>query len=256
MLIWQAIFWAAVQGLTEFIPISSSAHLVILPSLFKLPVPSLFFDVSLHFGTLLSLLVYFRKEILTLFKVKNWRQNFPLFKALVIATLPAALIGILANDFFEKVFKTPLWAAYFLLGTAAIMVIAEKMASARKNELNLGWKEALFIGLAQAAAILPGLSRSGLTISAGLLSGLSRESSARFSFLLGIPIIFGSFLFELKEVSQAQIDFLPFLIGIIVSFLTGYLVIDFLLKYLKKGRLYLFSVYCFLIGLISEWWLS
>ncbi len=253
MSIWQAILLAVVQSLTEFIPVSSSAHLVILPHILKIPQPSLFLDVSLHFGTLLSLLVYFRQQIFEL--LKKGSPSRGLLKYLLVATLPAAIAGALANDFFESFFQKPFWAAVFLIFTGILLFLAERLATFKKNSLKINYSEALIIGLAQALAIFPGISRSGATISAGLFLGLKREEAARFSFLLGIPIIFGSFLFELKKVSFSTTAFFPLILGVLVSFITGYLIIDFLLKYLKQRKLYPFAAYCFLVGLISAWWL-
>lgn len=254
MAIWQVVFLAVVQGLTEFIPISSSAHLVILPFFLKIPKPPLFFDVSLHFGTLLSLLVYFRKEIRGFFEKDS--RDFHLLKNLLVATVPAALAGAIANNFFEKFFQKPVWAAIFLIFTGLFLFLAERIATFKKCGLKLSSLGALIIGLAQALAIFPGISRSGATISAGLLLGLGREEAARFSFLLGIPIIFGSFLFEIKEIPLRQFPITLTVLGILVSFVVGYLVIDFLLKYLKKRSLYPFAIYCILAGFISIWCLK
>lgn len=254
MAIWSVVFLAIIQGATEFIPISSSAHLVIFPALLKIPQPSLFFDISLHFGTFLALLVYFRKQIVDFFKLRA--ENFNLLKAIMVASIPAAVAGALFSDFFEGFFQKPLWAALFLIFNGFFLLVAERLATFKKTKLNLNLSEALAIGTAQAFAIFPGISRSGATISAGLLLGLKREEAARFSFLLGLPIFFGSFLFELKKVSLSQIYFMPVLVGIFVSFITGYIVIDFLLKYLKQNTLYLFAVYSLLLGLASAWWLK
>ncbi len=254
MAIWSIVFLAIAQGATEFIPISSSAHLVILPAVLGISQPSLFFDISLHFGTFLALLVYFRKQIEAFFKSRE--ENLNLLKAIVVASIPATFAGLLFRDFFERFFQKPLWAALFLIFNGLLLLIAERLATFKKAKLNLNLFEALVIGTAQALAIFPGISRSGATISAGLFLGLKRQDAARFSFLLGLPIFLGSFLFELKEVSLSQIPLIPTLIGILVSFITGYIVIDFLLKYLKQKTLYLFAVYCLFLGSASVWWLK
>lgn len=254
MAIWSTILLAIVQGATEFIPVSSSAHLVILPTFFKVSQPTLFFDVSLHFGTFLALLIYFRKEIIGFFK--SSKENFNLFVAILIATFPAVLAGVLFKDFFEKIFQKPLWAAFFLIINGLLLILAERLATFKKEGLNLNCIESLMIGVAQAFAIFPGISRSGATISAGLFLGLKREEAARFSFLLALPIFLGTFLFEIKDLTLSHVPLLKTAIGVLVSFVTGYLVIDFLLKYLKKGSLYLFAFYCLLVGLTSAWWLK
>ncbi len=251
---WLIVFLAVVQGATEFIPISSSAHLVIIPAILKLPQPPLFFDVSLHFGTLLALLIYFRGEIIDFFSLK--KKNFPLLKAILVASIPAVLSGSLAHDFFESFFSRAFWAALFLTINGLILFAAQWLAVSSKEGIEINFFEALMIGVAQAFAIFPGISRSGATISAGILLGLKREEAARFSFILGIPIIFGSFVFELKKILFSPIPLTLILVGTFFSFLTGYLVIDFLLKYLKKGSLYPFAVYCLLVGVAGIWWLK
>ena len=251
-----------VQGATEFLPVSSSGHLTLLPWLLDWPQPSLVFDTTLHLGTLAAVLIFFRQDIAQL--VIAWwdsgrRRRIDTAEArlawgILIGTIPAALAGYLFEDFFAFFFGSPLWVAIFLLVTGVILAASERMGRREHGLEGITWRDALGIGLAQAVAILPGLSRSGATIGAGLALGLKREAAARFSFLLSIPIILGSGAFKLLDVLEAGgagASAGGLLLGFLAAALSGYLCIRFLLAFLQRGRLYGFALYCWGAGLVT-----
>jgi len=262
----QALILGLVQGATEFIPVSSSAHLVLVPYIFNWqldPQVAFAYDVLVHWGTLAAVIWYFRKDLWRYLKsalqgilsgklVEN--TDAKLAWLLVAGTIPAALIGYLFSDFFEAMFSRPLPAALFLFVTAVILTWSEKQSKNLRSLTNLNFGDALFIGIAQAIAIFPGISRSGATISAGLFRGIDKVSAARFSFLLSVPIILGAGLLPLKELLEMNTfqKNLPVLAtGFVTALVSGYLCIDFLLKYLQKRRLYLFAAYCVLFALLN-----
>ncbi|MFQ5341457.1 MAG: undecaprenyl-diphosphate phosphatase [Anaerolineae bacterium] len=281
----QAIILGIVQGATEFLPVSSSGHLVLLPWLLNWPASGLVFDAMVHWGTLVAVVLYFRDDLLAL--VLAWLASVRerslgadpqrrLAWLILIGSIPAGLAGFLFQDFFESLFGRPSWAAAFLLITGLLLVASEQWrrrhlgrgeasgttslpGSKGSNPLasslsawNLTVTGALFIGLAQALAIAPGISRSGATIAAGLLVGLSRRESARFSFLLATPVIFGAGALKLLDLlgSGAASTQTPTLVlGFIVAGATGYLAIRFLMDYLQQHSLYIFAAYCWIVGL-------
>lgn len=249
MTLFESLFLGIVQGLTEFIPVSSSGHFVLVSSVFNLAKPSLDFNVTLHFGTVLALLAYFRFEITKLLSLRN-KGSRHLLALIILATLPAALIGYFFNQFFEETFSQPRPAALFLIVTAFLLWLAERLYRPQQALATLKWFDALIIGLFQAFAILPGVSRSGATISAGLFRKLEREEATRFTFLMSIPIIFGAFAFEAKEVLFFATNWLQTLIGVLSAFFSGYIAISFLLKYVKKRSLKPFAFYCLAVGVI------
>ena len=235
-------------------PVSSSAHLVIVPKLLNWSnllhqnPTQLSFDIILHLGSLMAILTYFRKDLISL-ATERTPANNKLLKFLVIGTIPAAVIGLLFNDFFEELFGSVQKTAVLLIFTGIIILTAELTAKLTRDLPALKTKDSLVIGFAQAAAIAPGISRSGSTISAGLLLGLNREAAARFSFLLAIPAVFGAFIFSIKE-AQANMFNFTFLAGLISSFIFSYLAIKFLLGYLQRGSLKVFGAYCLVAGAI------
>jgi len=264
----QALILGLIQGLTEFIPVSSSGHLALAPWALGWPAPGLTFDTMVHWGTLTAIIAYFWRDWLriisgffrSLTTRGPWRaeaggrladQDSRLAWWLIIGSIPAAVFGYAFNDFFESLFSSPTAVGGFLLVTAAILVLSERLGRRVRDDTNIRLLDALLIGLAQAAAIAPGLSRSGATIAAGLGRGLTRESAARFGFLLAAPVILGAGLFQLIDVMQAgsiagQLPIL--LIGFLSAAVAGYLCIRFLLAYLRKGKLYVFAAYCAIIG--------
>ncbi len=241
--IFHAVILGIVQGITEWLPVSSSAHLVMM-QLAGITADVLFY-AGVHIGTLLAVLIFLRKEISEMLKCifrldfsSSYGRMIPL---VIIGTLPAAFFGLFFRDFFESLFYSTLAAGIGLLITGCILY-----ASGRKpGSKDMGWKDSLLIGLAQAAAIVPGVSRSGSTIGTALAMGIDREKAARFSFLLSIPAIAGAFLLEsgfTPVVSGALIA------GMATSFVVGYISLKFLMKVLMKGRLRYFAYYCWAVG--------
>ena len=258
----QALVLGIVQGATEFAPISSSGHLVLVPWLLDWPEPGLVFDTIVHWGTLLAILAVFWRDIVAL--ATAWARSLVersleptearLAWLIIVGTLPAALMGFLCQDFFESLFSSPGWVAALLLVTGGILALSERLGKRRRSLDDLGWLDSVLIGLAQGLAIAPGISRSGATIAAGLLRGVKREAAARYSFLLATPIIFGAGLLQLTELFQAGAvgAQLPSLIvGFLAAAISGYLCIKLLLAYLQRGRLYVFAAYCWLAGGVS-----
>ena len=254
MTVIQSIVLGIVQGLTEFLPVSSSAHLVIVPkllnwsNLFHQNPTQLSFDIVLHLGSLLAILAYFRNDLISLIKDRTPANN-KLLKLLLLGTIPAAVIGALFGGFFEKIFGSVQKTAFLLILTGIIILTAEIKAKLSRDLPAIQTKDSLVIGFAQAAAIAPGISRSGATISAGLMLGLNREAAARFSFLLAIPAVFGAFVYSLKEAGAIMFNF-TFLAGLISSFIFSYLAIKFLLGYLQRGSLKVFGAYCLVAGTV------
>jgi len=235
---------ALVQGLTEFLPISSSGHLVLVPKLLGWQEHGLDLDAFLHLGTLVAVLVYFYKDLVDIVLHKRH-----LGIAIIIGTLPAVLLGFGAKTYFssEAVRSVASICVTLILGSV-LMIVADVAANARtefKNSQDLKILDIFWIGCAQALALFPGVSRSGASISAGLFTGLSREDAARFSFLLGVPAIAGAGLLALKDMAQTgvQLDYSSLGLGFIVSAISGYLAIDFLIKFLKTQSLRGFVIY-------------
>ncbi len=258
----QALVLGIVQGATEFIPISSSGHLVLVPWLLDWPEPGLVFDTIVHWGTLMAVLAFFWRDLVAL--ARAWARSLvdrklnppeaKLAWLIIVGTLPAALMGYLWGDFFESLFSSPGWVAVLLLVTGAILTVSEGLGKRQRSMGDLGWLDSVLIGLAQGLAIAPGISRSGATIAMGLLRGAKREAAARYSFLLATPIIFGAGLLQLAELfgAEAVEAELPLLIiGFLAAAISGYLCIRFLLAYLQRGRLYVFAAYCWLAGSVS-----
>lgn len=248
----QAIILGLFQGLGEFLPISSSAHLVLIPWLFHWEDPGLTFDIALHIGTLIAVIIYFWKDWLRLVT-----QGFTaprttdgrLFWYLVIATVPGAIIGYALEKQAETIFRTPLLIAVALIVMGAILFWAERK-SAKKDDLNnITLRTSLLIGLSQALAIIPGVSRSGITMTTGLFSGLNREAAARFSFLLSAPIILGAAIIKVPYLaSHPDVIDANFLIGMVVAFIAGIASIGFLLRYVQTKTFLPFVWYRFAIG--------
>jgi len=256
----QALLLGILQGATEFLPVSSSGHLVIFPHLLGWSEPGLAFDTLLHLGTLAAVIFYFRRELWQL-AVAVWdslrRRKLDTVEArlawfLVLATIPGALLGFLFEDQVEQLFGMPRTVAIFLLVTAALLAISELLSRRSRGLETLTWRDALMIGLAQAAAILPGLSRSGATIAAGLLLGYRREESTRFSFLLAIPIVLGGGLYQLLKLVMAGFSGVGSLalVGMLAAALVGYAAISGLLALVRRHALWPFVAYCALLGVL------
>jgi undecaprenyl-diphosphatase len=258
----QAIVLGLVQGVTEFAPVSSSGHLVLVPWLLGWPAPGLVFGTVVHWGTLLAVVCYFWRDWWALIMAwlrgfARWEWHEPkarLMWLLILGSVPAAVIGYLFEDFFERLFAEPGWVGFFLLVTATLLTVSERLGQRNRSIHDLRWADALVIGLGQAAAIAPGISRSGATIAAGLFRGVERAAAARFSFLLATPIIFGAGLFQLLDLFRAPDPMaqLPVLVaGFTAAAVSGYFCIWFLLRYLQRGRLYPFALYCTWVGISS-----
>lgn len=263
----QAIIIGIVQGLTEFLPVSSSAHLIFIQKILGVEA-SLAFDVLLHLGTLIAVLWFFRWDIIKM--LKSWwlsigdilqgrfRQGFrdDPYKRLawyvILATIPVGIVGVLFEDSIDALFAGALYVpAFFLFVTGTILYLSQRMASGNVNLRNISAKESLWMGLGQACAILPGLSRSGTTIAAGLTIGLEKEFAAKFSFILSIPAIFGAFIFQLKDIGSAMdTNFLPVFLGFLASIIAGYLAIKWMLDLIQNKSLDIFAYYCWLMGII------
>lgn len=260
MTLWETILLGILQGATEFLPISSSGHLVLVPAILKWPAPSLSLVAIVHQGTLAAVLIYFFQDLWAIAKgvIVGLRQRQPLATTesrlgwfIVLGSIPAGIAGLTLESFFEEAFGAPMVAAGFLLVTAVLLVVGERLLSGKKALENITLPDALVVGLFQMLALFPGVSRSGSTITAGLMRGLDRATAARFSFLLGVPAILGAGLLSGLDIVRAD-DLaaqLPAMIaGFLAAAVSGYLCIHFLLSWLKSHSLYLFAAYCALFG--------
>lgn len=248
----EAFLIGAVQGLTEFLPISSSGHLVILHNLLGVKEQPLTFVVLVHMGTLISVLYAFRSDIAAILR----RPFNKLTYLIIVGCIPAGLAGYFLAPYFEKAFESLLVVGVGLICTGFILQISERVADKvifGKEVRETTYKDVVIIGLMQAIAIIPGISRSGSTIAAGLLCGLDREFAARYSFLLSIPVILGAGFLELQDLFSTGInpgDGIPYLIGVITASVFGLLAIKVVMNLVKAGRLSYFSYYVWLLGLL------
>lgn len=244
----KSIFAGAVQGSTEFLPISSSGHLFLINNFFSLDFGMAYF-VLLHLGTVFSVLFFFRKEVFSILRgmVQRDFKSWKLFIVLLLATIPAAVLGFFLENKIENFFSTNLLIGINLLITGTVLLFTDRIKEKNIGIGEIGIKKGLIIGLFQAIAILPGISRSGMTISGALFYGIKREDAVKFSFLLSIPVITGGFILEIKSISFST----PVLTGFFVSFLTGFLAL-WLIRYLTiKRKLKYFSFYCYGVGIIA-----
>jgi undecaprenyl-diphosphatase len=260
MNIFQAVLLGILQGLTEFIPVSSTAHLLIGQKLLGIPANEAMFSflILVQLGTILALIVYFWKDLLKLVKAFFAKplstQENKLGWFIILATLPALVIGYLLKSAVEALFKTPyLEAAIRLLITVVVLLLAEWLGKRNRSLEKLTWLDAVFIGFAQVIAIFPGASRSGTTIGAGMMRNLDRPSAARFAFLMSVPVMLaagGYQSLDLLKMSGLS-SFLPLLgAGFISAAIVGWLAVRWLLGYLNKHSLYFFAVYCAVIGAV------
>lgn len=261
--IWQSFVLGTVQGLTEFLPVSSSGHLTLLQKILGYDIGGgsmMFVNVMLHLGTLLAVVVVFRKDILALFK-----KPFKTLLMLIVATIPAGVVGLLFNDKIDSLFGGD--NALFLLAvcfstTALLLLICELVALRTKNPRSLGWRNAVPMGLMQAVALFPGISRSGSTIVAGTLTRAKSDDVAKFSFLMSIPVILGSVVVELKGVvfdhpesvtAMGWAGAVGILVGIVSSAVFGLLAIKVMLKVIGKANYKWFAVYLVILSLTCIW---
>jgi undecaprenyl-diphosphatase len=258
-----ALILGVVQGFTEFLPVSSSAHLVLVPEFFNIPAPTLAFDILVHLATLVAVLSYFIRDVRNIVvsvvapsrmsrqEVKAWRR---LLVWLVIGSIPAAFAGLLFSDFFEGLFASTLSVGIFLVVTSLLLWGAD-LALGKVNRQpahldKMRGVDAFVVGCFQALAIAPGLSRSGATIASGVFLGFDRQTAARFSFLLSIPAILGAFIFKVKDVGGAFTggSGLAYGLGAIAAAISGFVAVFFFMRYVKNHRLRLFAIYTLLLG--------
>lgn len=256
----ESIFLGVLQGLTEFLPISSSGHLVLFEAFFKLKIPEETlkgFDVVLHFGTLLAILYYFRVDLFAIWnglkkahQTKACNTEAQLFRNLILATIPALFVGFFFNDFLDAYFRNVTMVAVMLFLTGIILFFGEKFP-AQKTETQVGLKSAFLIGLAQSIALIPGVSRSGSTISMAMFLGITREKAARFSFLMAIPAISAATGYILLKAFLGKIifpDISLLLLGFFASLFSSYFCVSFLMHFIRKYPLSIFSWYLWLIS--------
>lgn len=267
MNILQGIIIGIVQGLTEFLPVSSSAHLIFIQKLLGVE-SSLAFDTFLHLGSLLAVLIFFRADIYKMINAwllsvediikHRFKEGFyeDPYKRLawyvILATIPVGIVGILFESQVDALFAGSLYVpGFFLFVTGTILYLSQRIASGQIDMSHMGWFQSLFMGLGQACAIMPGLSRSGTTIAAGLVAGLDKEFAAKFSFILSIPAIFGAFLVQLKDIGLSMSgDGAAIILGFVAAFVSGYLAIKWLLDLIQNKSLDIFAFYCWIVGVI------
>lgn len=256
----ESVILGIVQGVTEFLPISSSAHLVLTEALLKIRLESIRFEVFLHLGTFFSVVIIFRQKIWKLiialrviFKRGDLEseQDLKLLGLLLIGTVPAVVLGLSFNAYVERAFSSPAFASGMLILTG-MFLLSTRFSRVRKKELD--FTDAVLVGLAQALALLPGISRAGFTIGTGLFRGVKGEKSAEFSFLLSLPAVLGASILKFKETldeNPGSGEIILYLLGGFVAFLFGYVAIKFLLGVLKKGKFQNFAYYCLGVGILS-----
>ncbi len=255
----QAIILGVIQGLTELLPISSSAHLTLIPWMLGWTNSEIFnmdfkaFDVALHFGTLLAIVIFFFKDWVKLIKggynqVVKKEKSFEgkMFWYLVIATIPGGIIGFILDKFVGNKLETPIIIALALIIMGIILYVVDKKAKSNIKYEKMTLKQTFLIGLSQCLAFIPGVSRSGITMTTGRLMGIERESVAKYTFLLSTPIVFAATVLKFKDFVFS----IPFFLGILASFIVGLFVIKFLLEYLKKGSFKIFAIYRVIFGII------
>lgn len=283
MSIFEAVVLGLIQGLTEFIPVSSSGHLVLVRELFGWEDTGVAFDTILHLGTLLAVFIYFWSIWKSLFKSlgkfflgifsRSYWQKIPkedsfLLGALIVGTIPAVIIGYFFRDFIDQTFRDIIWVTVFLMATGVLYILVERARRYFKHReegkgnveygttkfRDLSWGKILFIGVMQAIALLPGVSRSGTTIAGGVFSGLTREASARFAFMLAAPVILAAGILGLVDIFSnggvTQIGIAQIIIGFSVSLIAGYFAVRLMLNYLKTRKLYIFSIYLFVLAIV------
>jgi undecaprenyl-diphosphatase len=237
-----------IQGVAEWLPISSSGHLALLHSFFGFQ--SLSFDVFLHFAGILAVLFIFRKDIMKLFNFKK-RENLGYLLFLLIGIIPAGLVGVLFKDQIENFFSSLFYLGIFFI-ISGVLIYSTKFFKAKQR--TIGGFDSLFIGIFQAIAIFPGISRSGATISSGIFRGVSKEEAVKFSFFMAIPIVLGAAVLELKDLAVANIDYSLLSISFIITFLVSVFTIKLFLKIIKTDKFYLFGVYNFILGILVLIW--
>lgn len=264
----EAIILGVVQGLTEFLPISSSGHLVIVKGVLDVDSAGIVMEVALHFGTMIAVCTFFRKDIAAIIRdvISSIRKlldgaglqralsedkNTVLFLMIVIATVPTVAIALLFRGLFEKAFDLPLLASVMIIVTGIVLWFTKSIRARGAARKTFRIVDALTVGTVQGMSIIPGVSRSGSTIAAATFLGIDAELSARFSFLLSIPVIIGAAISKSGELNGAAVVPLHIISGAVVAAIVGYLALFFLINLIKKGKLHLFSYYCWGVGLFS-----
>lgn len=244
-----AVILGLLQGLTEFLPVSSSGHLVLAQAILGVKQPGVSFEIIVHVGSLLAVLIYFRARLWRLVRSlidRSLVSDRRVVGYLILATIPAGVIGVLLEDFFAGAFAQPVYAGWMLIVTGFILM-STRWATRRSRELT--WHPALLMGFAQALAILPGISRSGSTIAAGLHAGIKPSEAAEFSFLMAIPVIGGATLLKAKQLMSIPPELLgQYALGAVISFITSIVAVYLVLAVLRRGRFEYFAYYCFVAG--------
>ncbi len=253
MNLFEAMLLGLIQGLTEFLPVSSSGHLVIFQEILGVDQPGVTLEVLLHFGTLLSVFWVFGRDFLALlsFRRNSEERNFLLM--LIAGVAVTGSIGLLFSDYITEFFKSTLLVGFMLLITGAILKLISILPVGQKDKEDITFKDALFIGLLQAFAIIPGISRAGSTIAAALWRGLDRQTAVRYSFMLSAPIILGATLLEVREMLSIGFEqelIINYIAGGVIAFLSGVLAIKVFIKLLGGNKFHYFSYYCFAAGIL------
>ncbi|MCT4612904.1 MAG: undecaprenyl-diphosphate phosphatase [Clostridia bacterium] len=262
------IVMGIIQGVAEFLPISSSGHLVISKEILGIEAPAGVLEVVLHLGTLISILLVYREEIWGLiveffkmigdtFRLKpdlNKNENRKFITLVLLASIPTGIIGILFKDCFEEMFGSLLYVGIALLITGTILLLTKKYENTTRDFKEVGFLNGLVVGIVQGFAIVPGISRSGSTIFAGLLTGMKKENAVKYSFFISIPAIMGAALLKYLDLTSeelAGIMNINYLAAFIAAIVIGYISIKFLINMLNKGKMYLFAYYCYAVGILS-----
>ncbi len=249
MTIFQAVLLGIVQGFSEFLPVSSSGHLVLLQNLFGINEAALFFDTMLHLGTLVPVVAIYFTDLIDIFRKGVWKRLF----MLIIASIPAAAAGFFFQDFFEEMYGGARLLGFGFLFTAIVLALSDRISVGKKDLNRMRLWDALGMGVMQGIAIFPGVSRSGSTISGGIFSGLNRRFAADFSFQMSIPIILGSVILQGKDALEAgfaNVDWTPILIGTAVAAICGFIAIKVMIRIVQKAKLSGFAVYVALLGVL------
>ena len=258
MTVFQALVLGILQGLAEFLPISSSAHLALAPWVFGWPEPGLAVDVALHVGTLVAVLVYFRDEWMRLLvaalehrahAAHRGRRSSGACSTSSSRPIPGAIAGVLLNDYAESTFRSPALIASALAVMGVVLWYVDRMRPADRPLASLAWSDAILIGIAQAAALLPGVSRSGATITAGRALALDRASAATFSFLMSMPIIAAAAVFKVPHLLREGGASMPLLVGVLASAISGWLAIAVVMRYVRSHSYGIFAAYRVVLGL-------
>jgi undecaprenyl-diphosphatase len=269
MQVHEAALLGVIQGLTEFLPVSSSGHLVLFQNLFGLPEPEIYFDISVHVGTLIAVCVFFLKDLkeiaAALFSTSTWhvrkgglgasftrKTELRLFLLILAGTVPTAIMGLLLRPIAPRIFSSVQLVGIMLFATGLLLWLTRRLKKGERNAGQMTAWDALCIGIIQGVAILPGISRSGATIAVGLFRSLDRETAARYSFLLSIPAILGAMVLELIQTPAiGSPPFRVILVGASIAAAIGYVALSILVHLVKKGDLHYFAPYCWVLGLVT-----